>query len=214
MLKNEIYIADNYKLSDYLGLTLTIQSSKSEWKKAINIFIDRMQGRYFDAINKLSNNGDKTEMQKYGFSIMCIQCLLIDTLVKFRYGPTLLKRGTLSYNYENQKHFTKFLKEVFFEDFNNEMALKFYRDIRCGIIHFGTTKRSSRLTCDSTYLITEIEDENISVDINILEERLEEYFQQYIEEIKQENQTDLREKFIIAMNYICNIYQKDEKWEI
>ncbi len=214
MLKNEIYISDNHILADYLGIKLTMQSSELEWKKAINIFIDRMKGRYIDAINKLSNNGDKILLQKYGFSIMCIQCLLIDTLVKFRYGPTLSKRGTLSYNYENQNHFTKFLKEAFSEDFNNEMALKFYRDIRCGIMHFGTTKRNSRLTCDSNQLITRIDDGNISVDINILEERLEQYFQQYIEEIKQENQTELRENFIIAMNYICNIYQKDEKWEI
>lgn len=76
MFKNEIYISDNHILEDYLGIKLTMQSSKSEWKRAINIFIDRMQGRYFDAINKLSNNGDKTLLQKYGFSIMCIQCYL------------------------------------------------------------------------------------------------------------------------------------------
>lgn len=214
MFKNEIYIADNYKLRDYLKITLTMHSSELEWEKAINIFIDRIQGRYFDAINKLSNNGDRELLQKYGFSIMCIQCLLIDTLVKFRYGPTLSKRGTLSYNYENQNHFTKFLKEVFPRDFNNEMALNFYRDIRCGIMHFGTTKRESRLTCDSSRLITEIEEKNISVDIKVLEERLEQYFRQYIEEIRSGNQTKLRENFIIAMNYICNIYQKDEKWEI
>lgn len=214
MYKNEMYIADNYKLSDYLGITLTMQSSDLEWEKAINIFMNRMQGRYFDAINNLSNNGAITAMRKYGFSIMCIQCLLIDTLVKFRYGPTVLQRGTRTYNFENKKKFTRFLKEIFFEDFNSNMAVRFYEDIRCGIMHFGTTKRNSRLTCDSDYLITEIEDENISVDINILEEKLEQYFQQYIEEIKQENKIELRENFIIAMNYICNIYGKDEKWEI
>lgn len=214
MFKNEIYIADNYKLSDYLGITLTIQSSEAEWEKAINIFIDRMQGRYFDAINKLSNNGNKKSMQKYGFSIMCIQCLLIDTLVKFRYGPILSKRGTLTYNYENRDKFTKFLKKEFPTDFNHKIALRFYQDIRCGIMHFGTTKRNSRLTCDSKYLISEITGGNISVDINILEKKLEQYFKKYIKELKQESQIELRDNFIIAMNYICNIYGKDEKWEI
>lgn len=214
MYKNEIYIADNYKLSDYLGITLTMQSSESNWKKAINIFIDRIQGRYFDAIKKISNNKNEKEMLKYGFSIMCIQCLLIDTLVKFRYGPTISKRGTITYNFENKKKFTRFLKEIFFEDFDYNMAVRFYEDIRCGIMHFGTTKRNSRLTCDSNCLITEIEDGNISVDIRILEEKLEQYFQQYIKEIKLGKQTEMRENFIIAMNYICNIYGKDEKWEI
>ncbi len=209
MYKSEIYIADNYKLSDYLGLTLTMQSSKQEWEKAINIFIDRLQGRYFDAINILSN-----DMNKYAFSIITIQCLLIDTLVKFRYGPTKSKRGTLSYNFENKNQFTKFLKNEFPQDFNNKTAPKFYEDIRCGIVHFGTTKKNSRLTCDSNCIITEIEDENISVDINILEKRLEQYFQQYIKEIKQSDNLQLRENFIIAMNYICSIYLKNEKWEI
>lgn len=42
MFKNEIYISDNHILEDYLGIKLTMQSSKSEWKRAINIFIDRM----------------------------------------------------------------------------------------------------------------------------------------------------------------------------
>ena len=209
MYKSEIYIADNYKLSDYLGLTLTMQSSKQEWEKAINIFIDRLQGRYFDAINILSN-----DMNKYAFSIITIQCLLIDTLVKFRYGPTKSKRGTLSYNYENKNQFTEFLKNEFPQDFNNKTAPEFYEDIRCGIVHFGTTKKNSRLTCDSNYIITEIEDENISVDINILEKRLEQYFQQYIKEIRQSDNLQLRENFIIAMNYICSIYLKNEKWEI
>lgn len=203
-----------YKLSDYLGITLTTQSSKEEWEKAINIFVARMKGRYFDAINKLSNNENKAAMQKYGFSIMCIQCLLIDTLVKFRYGPTLSKRGTLSYNYENKRKFTDFLKKEFSTDFNYKMALRFYEDIRCGIMHFGTTKRNSRLTCDSDCLISEITDGNISVDINILEKKLEQYFEKYVKELQQKNQTELRENFIIAMNYICDIYGKDEKWEI
>lgn len=214
MFKNEIYIADNYKLADYLGITLTMQSSELEWEKAINIFITRLQGRYFDAINKLSDNGNIAEMQKYGFSIVSIQCLLIDTLVKFRYGPLKSKKGTLSYNYENREQFTKFLKTEFPQDFNQKMALSFYKDIRCGVMHFGTTKRNSRLTCDSSHLITEIEGKNISVDISVLEEELEQYFQQYIEEIKKGSQIELRENFIIAMNYICNIYEKNEKWEI
>ena len=94
------------------------------------------------------------------------------------------------------------------------MAVRFYEDIRCGIMHFGTTKRNSRLTCDSDCLISEIADGNISVDINILEKKLEQYFEKYVKELQQKNQTELRENFIIAMNYICNIYGKDEKWEI
>ena len=214
MFKNEIYIADNYKLSDYLGIRLTMQSSELEWEKAINIFITRIHGRYFDAINKLSNNKNEKEMLKYGFSIMCIQCLLIDTFVKFRFGPSKPREKTLSYNYENRDQFAKFLRTEFREDFNYKIALRFYKDIRCGIVHFGTTKNNSRLTCDSDKLITELKDGNISVDISILEDRLENYFQKYIEEIKLESQTELREKFIMAMNYICSIYYKDEKWEI
>lgn len=211
-INGDLYISEKYKLSDYIALNLNINSHTEVWGKAIDIFISRINGRYFNAINKLSDNGDIEEMQKYGFSIMSIECLLIDTLVKFRYGPIRINNHLnrddrfkkIRFNQENKIRFMKFLSEFLSEEFaEGKNAEKFYKDIRCGIVHFGTTENTSRLTCDSDKLIKLLENGDISVDVNILYNKLERYFQKYINDLKDINQRKLRENFIITMNYLC-----------
>lgn len=211
-INKELSIADGYTLSDYKRLEFNINSSRDIWKTAIDIFISRIKGRYFDAIDKLSDNGNIEEMQKYGFSIMTIECLLIDTLVKFRYGPIIINSNynkddrfkKVKFNQENRIRFKKFLSECLSEEFaEGQNAEKFYTDIRCGIVHFGTTENTSRLTCDSNRLITVLENNDICVDVNILNDRLKRYFINYIEELKDINQKKLRENFVITMNYLC-----------
>ena len=83
MFKEELHISKDYTLRDYLNLKLHINSSEKIWEEAIEMFKSRIKGRYFDAIDKLYEE----EMYKYGFAIMTLECLLIDTFVKFRYGP-------------------------------------------------------------------------------------------------------------------------------
>lgn len=120
-IDGDLYLSEKYKLSDYIALNLNINSQTEVWEKAINIFISRINGRYFNAINKLSNNGNIEEMQKYGFSIMSIECLLIDTLVKFRYGPIRINNHInrddrfkkFRFNQENKIRFMKFLSEFY-----------------------------------------------------------------------------------------------------
>ncbi len=53
IIKGEIYISKDYKLEDYLRLKLRIDSDEDIWKSAMNIFISTINGRYFDAIDKL-----------------------------------------------------------------------------------------------------------------------------------------------------------------
>ena len=80
MFNNEIYLSNTDKLKDYLGLELNMNSSERVWRRAIQIFKNRMQSRYFNAIDKLSQDGNKESVFTYGFSMIAIQCLLIDTL--------------------------------------------------------------------------------------------------------------------------------------
>ena len=101
-INGDLYISEKYRLLDYIKLSLNMNSCAEDWNKAIDIFISRINGRYFNAINKLSSNGNIEEMQKYGFSIMSIECLLIDTLVKFRYGPSKINNQS-----GNDKRFKK-----------------------------------------------------------------------------------------------------------
>lgn len=220
MFKGEIYISKDYKLEDYLRLKLRIDSDEDIWKSAMNIFINRINGRYFDAIDKLSE-----ERNKYGFSIMVLECLVIDTFVKFRYGPNKTETGRyltdividkkqksfqkLRYYQENKVRFRKFLEEfLIFEDNADKkyISKKFYEDIRSSIVHFGSTENTSRLTCDCSRLFTILENGDISVDVIIMNNELKEYFNKYIKELKDKKNIELRKNFMLAMDYLCGVY--------
>jgi len=75
----DLYISPNYSKDEYNNLKLTLNSSKNDWDKAIDMFSDRIYRRYIEQINVLLNNPKVN-----GFVIMAINCLLIETMLQFR----------------------------------------------------------------------------------------------------------------------------------
>ncbi len=193
------YISEKYTYEGYLRLNFKLDSTEEIWEEAINIFTDRINSRIIYGIDKLIANKNKHEMLKYGFPIMILQCSLIDTFAKFRYGS------------DNQtKRFKDFLMEYLLFDFKEEekekIAKKFYKDIRCGIVHSGSTENMSGLSCDSLNLITTMKEKDrefISVDIFIMDKKLREYFAEYKEKLKDKEQYELRKNFVKIMNGVC-----------
>lgn len=201
ILPVETYISEEYTYKDYLRLNFKLDSTEDIWEEAINIFIDRINSRIIYGIDKLIANKNKYEMLKYGFSIMILQCSLIDTLAKFRYGSD-----------RQAKRFKDFLKEYLLFDFNEEekekIANKFYADIRCGLVHSSSTENMSGLSCDSLSLITIMKEkgkEFISVDIFIMDNKLRQYFKKYIKKLKDREQYELRKNFVKIMDIVCKV---------
>lgn len=191
------FISDKYTYEDYLNLKFELNSTEDIWEKAIDIFIDRIESRYFLAIDKLMENRNRYQMRKFGFAIVTLQCSLIDTLSKFRYGLDKQK---------NQERFTSFLQEYFIFDSNAEvLAKKVYKDIRCGLVHSGSTDNMSGLSCDLHKLVTILPNEAISLDIIVLDNKLRTYFSEYIEKLKDKKESELRENFVQIMNEVCKI---------
>lgn len=63
--------------------------SNSNWEKAVKIFRDRIYSKYFTPIESLiDGNPKKTEeiRKGEGFSIVTVQCALIETFAAFREG--------------------------------------------------------------------------------------------------------------------------------
>ena len=79
--KGEINISPNYNKDSYLNLNLTLQSSEFDWNTAVTIFKDRIEGRFLNQIDLLSN-----DVNANGFTIMALNCLLIETLYQFKEG--------------------------------------------------------------------------------------------------------------------------------
>ena len=49
------------------------------WKRALEIFDDRIQGRFFEPINTLKGK----DINQNGFAVMALDCLLVETLYQF-----------------------------------------------------------------------------------------------------------------------------------
>lgn len=192
------FISEKYTYEDYKTLHFRVDSPEYVWEKAIDIFIDRINSRFFYAIDKLMENKDRYEMLKYGFAIMTLQCSLIDTFAKFRYGSN-----------KQTERFYKFLEEYLIVKSNDQQKLvkKFYKEIRCGLVHSSSTENMSGLSCESRDLITTIKNKDkefISVDIFIMDKELRKYFKEYIKKLKNKD-AELRKNFVKIMNHVCKV---------
>lgn len=193
----ETFISPMYKKSDYRGLNLNMRSREHDWDTAIDIFKDRIQGRYLNVIDRII---DDHYLMVDGFSIMAINCLLIETLLQFKNGWDETRRG-------NAHEYSKFLNDEFPNIFPTmPLARKFYSDIRCGILHSAQTKNGSQLTVNKSYVVSYIDNSNcISVDVKGISRIIEEYFLNYIDKLKDSNNEDERYMFMKKMNYMCRI---------
>lgn len=193
----ETFISARYKKEDFIKLRLTMTSNEEDWSKAISIFEDRIKGRYLDVIDRII---DDRRLMIDGFSIMALNCLLIETLLQFKNGWDETQNS-------NSYHYSEFLMEEFPQTFINiNLARKFYRDIRCGILHSAQTKNGSQLTIDKEYVIKFIytsRGKSISVDVVGISKMIKDYFFSYVEKLKDCRNEDKRYCFLKKMTYLC-----------
>ena len=206
MFREEILISPNYKIRDYTELDLRIDSDQEIWNKAIDIFKDRVEGRFLLLIQELSDRARfDYKSFEYSFSSMALCCLLIETLFQFYKGLDETKRvyGRQGMNVDAFKHF--FRESEFFSPHISDIESKiFYKDIRCGILHQAQTKRNSQLTINQGQMVLSI-DNGIRVDIGIFTDALIQEYESYTRRIKYAQYGSwitLRENFIRKMNFI------------
>lgn len=105
--------------------------------------------RYFNPIKLLQDHGT---FQGEGFSILAIQCTLVEFLestvqgIKYRH----LRRGEThaSHEYSSSRDvFVNFLvkRAPFSKEFDEPLALDFYAGVRCGLLHEARTKGGWRV---------------------------------------------------------------------
>ena len=134
-------IAKGVKSVDYLKLDLSDYKNE-DWFSAFSYLEKRLYDRFIEPIQALhaaeidKSNHDK----KFGFTILAIDCMLIETIQSFYVGVT-------NSHGQSQQLFKTFLtkRENFKSFFASEKeASEFYINFRCGILHqaqtFGETK--------------------------------------------------------------------------
>ncbi|MFY9619893.1 MAG: hypothetical protein WAM70_04135 [Pyrinomonadaceae bacterium] len=129
---------------------LTANPSVNDWSQVFKDFFEtRLALRYLQPIQLLQEHGT---LQGEGFSIAAIQCSLIEFLESTLQGVTyhcLRKGETLKpYEYSSSSElFRNFLttRAPFAAQFTNEVAVDFYVNVRCALLHEASTKGDWRI---------------------------------------------------------------------
>ncbi|NHM07608.1 hypothetical protein G4D82_10275 [Flavobacterium sp. CYK-4] len=198
------------------------------WEKIIALFKKRINDYYFVPIARVK---DSNSLNGEGFTILTIQCALIEMLAAFKYGKihNHRKRGALpSFEYTRADecfipflHTEKIFENHFFrheagekitdEPFN---ANEFYNNVRCGLMHEARTKGEWVINARKTYLQDEkifikrnIEKGVVSIDRTILNKLLSEYFESYLTELSAANEhgNNLRRLFARKLDHLYDI---------
>lgn len=220
-----IKISPNYYQEDWKNLNFD-DGNSDDWQKAIEIFNDRMQGRFLKQIKVLDENPDREIACYSGFAIMSLVCVFIETIDKFWMGKTdsNLKVNTWSlvdYFLNKGKNMDSgtssfyrfFKKSKFLGDFFNsrDKAYVFYRDFRCGLIHKNKTKGESLIHIKKGSKCVEWIDKSnynkgLIINRKLFVEEIISIYDTYIESLKNINQkSTLKNNFKKTMDEI--VYQ-------
>lgn len=105
------------------------RESDKGWARKPDFIRRRLRERYIDPIEQLPRQA------KHGFLIMAVSCLLIETLEAFHSGWT----STRTHSSDSFDNF--FSRQVRFSVFHQPgIAVDFYENVRCALLHQGETR--------------------------------------------------------------------------
>jgi len=195
-----MYIAPGITNEKYKKLNLDNNNSP-DWESAIEIFKLRISSRYLEPVDlliKCDENRSPID-RRYGFSILAIDCLLIETLQSFIEGLTNTKG-------KSSKMFINFLtqRQSFKQHFNKEEAKKFYKEIRCGILHQAEIMGDNLL-----WSIGSLKGENLDgtpyINRTKFHNLIKKEIDLYCNELKNQDNLILRKNFRKKMDFIARI---------
>jgi hypothetical protein len=204
-----------------------------DWEEIIERFEARIENFYFKPIKTVKNlNLFKGE----GFTILTIQCALIEMFAAFKYGKIhKFDKNNTDPNYTYKRAdacFIPFLQsESIFENhfYTNQngnkvadqpfSATEFYNKVRCGLMHEARTKGDWVINAKIDYegqettFITQ-KANKISVDRTVLNKLLKQYFNQYLNNLRQDNADGekLRRLFARKLDHLYDI-QADNNFD-
>ena len=133
--------------------------------KIADFVYERFYERYIYPIDQLDAD------EKHGFSIMAVACLMIEAYESFYNGWGSTKN-------RSEKAFVNFFnREAEFKDFK-PMSSKFYKNVRCGILHQGETTNGWRVIRKGNLL------ENKTINATIFLKRLNDVLRKYRDYLK------------------------------
>ncbi|MGR3301298.1 MAG: hypothetical protein ACUZ8I_02230 [Candidatus Scalindua sp.] len=180
----------------------------SLWLEAYGFFENRLNTRYFNPIDAIKTQ-DKFIGE--GFSITAILCSLIEFLEttwtgeKYRFCADN-ELGDYEYNRSKLK-FISFLENrpPFSNVFSNKdgLALQFYENVRCGLLHEASTKLNWIIRTDNNSEFYEFRNGEHVIDRNLFEIKIKEFLKYYRTQLLEN--VFLQNAFIRKMNSIAGL---------
>lgn len=167
---------------------------------AIDILRRRITHRYLNPVGVLVNAETKIAAaeRRFGLTILAIDCLLLETLQAFRMGLPNTKG-------KSKIIFQRFLTthDRFSRYFDIELANQFYEEFRCGIFHQAEIGGMSRVW--SVGRLVQLENNRLTINRSKFHRYICFKVQNYLNELKDKSQVELRVNFRKKMAHIAAI---------
>lgn len=190
-------IAPGIDAADWKQLDLSTPESP-DWNRGISILERRLKGRFTDPVEFLIADDQKrlADRRRFGFAILAIDCMLVETLQAFREGLTDT-RG------KSKELCTAFLtaRASFKKFFTTELASRFYCEFRCGLVHNAQVFGSGRIW--SVGPLLQLDAERITINRTAFHQAVALEIQTYLEELRAASAKELRENFRAKMDFVA-----------
>lgn len=192
-------IAKGVTADDYNSLNLALYTN-DDWDKAFTYLDLRLTERYIQPADVLrAAEKDKSPADKtFGFTILAIDCMLLETIQSFYEGITDSKR-------KSQPLFIDFLtqRDNFKSHFTTRVdAKRFYEDFRCGILHQAQTFNNTKVWAVGS-LIMKL-GKTLIVNREQFHEAMKAEKDQYIGLLRNKNNHILMDNFKTKMDFIAS----------
>lgn len=202
---DNLEIAPGYSVKCWAKLKLDPSvPSSADWENALQIFDARIRHRFFDPVDELIKLEQSKSRKTFGFAILAIDFLVIETLQGFREGVT-------DHTGKSKCLFTNFLKQwgSFTECLpktgaSDNYAIKIYKAYRCALHHSGATNGAFRVGVSGPVFAFET-DHEVKINRTCLHENLKREFDAYLVELRKPSEKSLRCNFIKKMNAVCGL---------
>jgi len=188
-------VSPRFTGSDWKALDF---SKHEVWPRATEIFLDRIVGRFTAPADVLlaSERPTPPAQRRFGFAVLALDCLLIETLGSFVAG-VITSTGKSRWVFKN----CLLSRAPFKESFTAETAELLYVHFRCGILHQAETAGESRVL--SVGPLVRAQHDHLVINRTKLHAATKRALDLYAADVKAGRDQQLRDNFRTKMDHIC-----------
>lgn len=208
-LTGNLEIAPRYSIDCWKGLRTKLDPDApdtDEWREAIGILASRLRSRFLDPVDRLIALSDAEPSTRFGFAILAVDLLVVETLQGFR-------EGEIEHQGRSKRLFKNFLAA--WSEFNrylpkgsnpDEIATLVYKGYRCALHHSGATDHDFRIgRRGATFGFN---GNSISINRTCFQTQLKQEFEHYLQQLQAPSESVLRRNFKRKMDAICGIVDR------